>query len=104
VVYQANVRLGRTEDGGKTWQTVESRWKHVDNHTVVFHPTDPDFLLVGCDVGLYRSFDRGKTFEYFPNLPLTQFYKVDVDYDEPFYHLVGGTQDNATQYGPSRTS
>ncbi|MGD8500861.1 MAG: hypothetical protein PVJ86_09455, partial [Phycisphaerales bacterium] len=103
VVYQANVRLGRTEDGGKTWQTVESRWKHVDNHTVVFHPSDPDFLLVGCDGGLYRSFDRGKTYEYFPNLPLTQFYKVDVDYDEPFYHLVGGTQDNATQYGPSRT-
>ena len=103
VVYQVNVRLGRTEDGGKTWQTVESRSKHVDNHVVVFHPNDPDFLLVGCDGGLYRSFDRGETFEYFPNLPLTQFYKVDVDYDEPFYHLVGGTQDNATQYGPSRT-
>ncbi len=103
VVYQANVRLGRTEDGGKTWQTVESTWKHVDNHSVVFHPTDPDFLLVGCDGGLYRSFDRGKTFGFFANLPLTQFYKVDVDYDEPFYHVVGGTQDNATQYGPSRT-
>jgi len=104
VVYQANVRLGRTEDGGKTWETVESLWKHVDNHAVVFHPNDPDFLLVGCDGGLYRSFDRGKTYEYFPNLPLTQFYKVDVDYDEPFYNVVGGTQDNATQYGPSRTS
>ncbi|MCP4611205.1 MAG: glycosyl hydrolase [Planctomycetes bacterium] len=104
VVYQANVRLGRTEDGGKTWQTIESRWKHVDNHVVVFHPNDPDFLLVGCDGGLYRSFDRGKTYEYFPNLPLTQFYKVDVDYDEPFYNVVGGTQDNATQYGPSRTT
>jgi hypothetical protein len=103
VVYQANVRLGRTEDGGKTWHTVESRWKHVDNHAVVFHPTDPDFLLVGCDGGLYRSFDRGQTYEFFPNLPLTQFYKVDVDYDEPFYHVVGGTQDNATQYGPART-
>ena len=103
VVYQANVRLGRTEDGGKTWHTVESRWKHVDNHVVVFHPSDRDFLLVGCDGGLYRSFDYGETFQYFANLPLTQFYKVDVDYDEPFYHLVGGTQDNATQYGPART-
>ena len=104
VIYQANVNLGRTEDGGKTWHTVESRWKHVDNHAVVFHPNDPDFLLVGCDGGLYRSFDRGETYEFFPNLPLTQFYKVDVDYDEPFYHVVGGTQDNATEYGPSRTS
>ena len=102
-IYQANVRLGRTEDGGKTWDTVESPWKHVDNHAVVFHPQDPDFLLVGCDGGLYRSYDRGQTYDYFPNLALTQFYKVDVDYDEPFYHIVGGTQDNSTQYGPSRT-
>jgi len=102
-VYHANVRLGRTVDGGKTWETVESPWKHVDNHAVAFHPADPDFLLVGCDGGLYRSFDRGQTFNFFPNLPLTQFYKVDVDYDEPFYHVVGGTQDNSTQYGPSQT-
>lgn len=70
---------------------------------MAFHPTDPDFLLVGCDGGLYRSYDRGQTYDYFANLPLTQFYKVDVDYDYPFYHIVGGTQDNNTQYGPSRT-
>lgn len=104
VVYQADVRLARTEDGGKTWQQVESPWKHVDNHAVAFHSSDPDFLLVGCDGGLYRSFDRGETFEYFANLPLTQFYKIDVGYDGPFYHVVGGTQDNATQYGPTRTA
>ncbi|MHC4699944.1 MAG: WD40/YVTN/BNR-like repeat-containing protein [Planctomycetota bacterium] len=103
VIYHANVRLGRTEDGGKTWDTAESRWKHVDNHAVAFHPSDPDFLLVGCDGGLYRSFDRGETYAFFANLPLTQFYKVDVSYDEPFYYVVGGTQDNATQYGPART-
>ncbi len=103
VLYHANVWLGRTEDGGKTWESVSSRWKHVDNHAVVFHPSDPDFLLVGCDGGLYRSFDRGQTYEFFPNLPVTQFYKVDVSYEGPFYHIVGGTQDNATQYGPNRT-
>lgn len=104
VVYQANVRMGRTEDGGKTWKTVESQWKHVDNHAVGFHPTDADFLLVGCDGGLYRSYDFAKTFAYCANLPLTQFYKVDVDNDWPFYNIVGGTQDNNTQYGPSRTN
>ncbi len=104
VIYQANVRMGRSEDGGKTWESVESPNKHVDNHAVVFHPTDPDFVLVGCDGGLYRSNDYAKTWRYFPNLPLTQFYKVDVDYDTPFYHIVGGTQDNNTQYGPARTN
>ncbi|NNF42686.1 MAG: glycosyl hydrolase, partial [Phycisphaerales bacterium] len=104
VFYHANVRLGRTTDGGKTFEVVESRNKHVDNHAVAFHPTDPDFLLVGCDGGLYRSWDQGETYEFCANLPVTQFYKVDVDYDEPFYHVVGGTQDNNTQYGPTRTN
>ncbi len=56
---------------GKNWRSADGTNKHVDNHAVVFHPTDPDFLLVGCDGGLYRSYDRGKTYEYFPNLPLT---------------------------------
>jgi len=104
VVYHANVRLGRTEDGGKSWREVESPSKHVDNHAVAFHPHDSDFLLVGCDGGLYRSYDFGETFQFCANLPLTQFYKLSIDNDYPFYHLVGGTQDNNTQYGPSRTN
>ena len=103
-LYHANVRLGRTDDGGRSWETVESSHKHVDNHAVAFHPQDPDFLLVGCDGGLYRSHDQGKTYEFFENLPLTQFYKVASDNDLPFYHIIGGTQDNSTQYGPSRTT
>ncbi|MFG0320567.1 MAG: WD40/YVTN/BNR-like repeat-containing protein, partial [Planctomycetota bacterium JB042] len=103
VLYQANVVLGRTEDGGATWEGLRREGKHVDNHAVAFHPTDPDFLLVGCDGGLYRSYDRAETYAYTANLPLTQFYKVDVDDDWPVYHVVGGTQDNNTQYGPART-
>ncbi len=102
-LYQANVRLGRTEDAGKTWQSVGNRNKHVDNHAVAFNPNAPEFLLVGCDGGLNNSHDRGKTYRICPNLPLTQFYKLDVDNDWPIYNIVGGTQDNSTQYGPSRT-
>ena len=102
-VYHANVRLGRTEDGGKTWQTVETRSKHVDNHAVAFALNDPDLVVVGCDGGLYKSYDRCTTYDFAENLPLTQFYKIDVDYDWPVYNVVGGTQDNNTQYGPSRT-
>lgn len=103
VLYHANVQLGRSEDGGATWSTVSNNNKHVDNHAVAFHPTDPDFLLVGCDGGLYRSYDYAKTYQFTSNLPLTQFYKVAVSYESPFYHVVGGTQDNNTQYGPTRT-
>ena len=103
VVYQADVRLGRTEDGGKTWTNVSRPSKHVDNHAVAFHPTDPDFVLVGCDGGVYKSYDYAKTYDYCANLPLTQFYKLSLDNDFPIYHVVGGTQDNNSQYGPVRT-
>ena len=104
VIYHANPVLMRSVDGGKSWASAEGGTKHIDNHAIVFHPTDPDFVLAGTDGGVYRSFDFAKTWEFFANLPITQFYKIDVDYDQPFYNVIGGTQDNATQHGPSRTT
>lgn len=103
VIYHANVFLVRSMDGGRNFESCEGDHKHSDNHVVAFHPTDPEFLLVGTDGGLYRSSDWARTWSFFGNLPLTQFYKVDVDYDTPFYHVVGGTQDNNSQYGPAAT-
>ncbi|MEL7267598.1 MAG: glycosyl hydrolase, partial [Planctomycetota bacterium] len=103
VLYQANNYFTRSEDNGETWINIEGNNKHVDNHAVAFHPTDKDFLLVGCDGGVYRSYDYCNTWLFCPNLPLTQFYKVSVDNDYPFYNIAGGTQDNNSQYGPSRT-
>jgi photosystem II stability/assembly factor-like uncharacterized protein len=102
-VYHADVRLHVTEDGGKTFRSIGQPNKHVDNHAMAFDPNDPDYLLVGCDGGLYESWDLGATWKFIANLPVTQFYKVAVDYDEPFYNVYGGTQDNNTQGGPSRT-
>lgn len=103
VLYQANNSFVRSEDGGRTWDVVEGGTKHVDNHAVAFHPTDKDFLLVGCDGGVYKSFDYCRTYQFCGNLPISQYYKVDVDYDYPFYHVAGGTQDNYSHYGPTRT-
>lgn len=102
-VYQMDVRVHVTEDGGKTFRHFDEQNKHVDNHAFAFNPHDPDYILAGCDGGLYESWDLGNTWKFVANLPVTQFYKVAVDYDEPFYNVVGGTQDNATQHGPSRT-
>lgn len=102
-VYFMDSRMMVTEDGGRTFNRVPSEFKHPDDHAMAFDPNDPDYLMVGSDGGLYESWDLGQTWKFIANLPVTQFYKLAVDYDEPFYHVVGGTQDNNTQYGPSRT-
>jgi len=103
-VYHTDVWLQVTDDGGTTFRPVGEKNKHSDNHAMAFVADDPDYLLVGCDGGLYETFDLGKTWKFHANLPVTQFYKVAVDYDTPFYNVYGGTQDNNTQGGPSRTA
>lgn len=102
-IYLADVRMKVSEDGGKTFTQMPERFKHSDNHALAFRADDPDYLLVGTDGGLYESFDLAANWRFIANLPVTQFYKVAVDDAEPFYNIYGGTQDNATQGGPSRT-
>ncbi len=102
-VYQVAPALYKTIDGGKTMQAVKNESVHGDYHSVVFDPTNPNYLMVGTDGGVYESFDAAANWRFFANMPITQFYKVTVDYDLPFYNIYGGTQDNNTQGGPSRT-
>ncbi|MFP4061104.1 MAG: WD40/YVTN/BNR-like repeat-containing protein, partial [Bacteroidales bacterium] len=102
-LYLVDVRMQVSEDGGKTFTRMKEEFKHPDNHSLTFRDDDPDYLLVGTDGGIYESFDLGESWRFIPNLPVTQFYKVAVDDAEPFYNVYGGTQDNNTQGGPSRT-
>jgi len=102
-VYSLDTRTQVTEDGGKTWSRLGGEWRHVDDHALWIDPEADDHLLIGGDGGLYESWDRGANWDFKANLPVTQFYKVAVDNAVPFYNVYGGTQDNNTQGGPSRT-
>ncbi len=102
-VYQMDPAMRVTDDGGTTWRVVGEKSKHGDNHAMAFVKGDPDYLLNGSDGGVYESRDRGKTWRFFENLPVTQFYKLALDNDLPFYNVHGGAQDNGSQLGPSQT-
>ncbi|MFI5371301.1 MAG: WD40/YVTN/BNR-like repeat-containing protein [Candidatus Eisenbacteria bacterium] len=103
-VYAMDTWMQVSEDGGKSFHRVGEAHKHVDNHALWIDPRDNRHLIAGCDGGLYETFDRGATWDYKRNLPVTQFYKLAVDDAKPFYNVYGGTQDNNTQGGPVRTT
>ncbi len=102
-LYLCDVRIQVSDDGGKTFRQLQERNKHSDNHSIAFRPDDPDYLLVGSDGGIYESYDLASNWRFIDNLPVTQYYKVAVDDQLPFYHVYGGTQDNGSHGGPSRT-
>jgi photosystem II stability/assembly factor-like uncharacterized protein len=104
LVYQMDVFYQVTRDGGKTFDYLGTgREKHSDNHALWIDPDNGLHLISGTDGGLYESWDEGTTWRHFPNLPIAQFYKLDLDNSLPFYNIIGGTQDLGTLHGPSRT-
>jgi photosystem II stability/assembly factor-like uncharacterized protein len=91
-----------SEDGGKTFKTLLG-WDriHGDHHFWWIHPQNPNLIMNGNDGGLAISRDRGTSWRFVENLPVTQFYHIAVDMDTP-YNVMGGTQDNGTFRGPSK--
>ncbi len=104
VIYSNDTWFQRSADGGATWERINDGTMHVDNHAVWIDPDDPTHIVAGNDGGVYVSYDDTKTWNFRWNLPVTQFYKIAIDDDLPFYNIYGGTQDNNTIGGPTRTT
>ncbi len=102
-VYSLDTFLMVSDDAGKTFRRAGEKYKHVDNHALWIDPEDSDHLVNGNDGGMYESWDRAATWHFKANLNVTQFYRVSVDESLPFYNVCGGTQDNNSLCGPSRT-
>lgn len=100
-VYDLATRLSVSDDGGATFSNLAPfRSVHSDYHAMWINPADPNHLIVGNDGGVAISHNRGGSWRFVPNLPLAQFYHVNVDMDTP-YNVYGGLQDNGSWRGPS---
>ncbi len=87
-----------SRDGGKTFRNLG--FMHADIHDFYFDKKNSDRMYVGTDGGAYRSLDGGTSMERVANLPISQFYQISLDNEEP-YNVYGGLQDNGSWYGPS---
>ncbi len=90
-----------SDDGGKTFTRPEQSL-HGDDRLVWVNPHDSRHVMKADDGGLGISYDRGITWLYLTNLPVSQYYRVAVDMRKPYW-VYGGLQDNGSWMGPSAT-
>lgn len=101
-IYSLYSFLSVSEDGGKSFESIYPYYNyiHPDHHAFYIHPDDPSFLIDGNDGGMNISHDRGKTWRFVENLPVAQYYHINVDMQIP-YNVYGGMQDNGSWQGPA---
>jgi photosystem II stability/assembly factor-like uncharacterized protein len=97
-VYWLATNMSFSADGGRTWSQVGGL--HPDFHTMWLDPTNKNRFYVGQDGGASLTYDHGRTWVFYDNLTVAQFYAVSADMRDPYY-VYGGLQDNGTWGGPS---
>ncbi len=101
-IYRLAGSIDVSEDGGKSFRTVvPSAIIHGDVHELWIDPTDGREMIMGNDGGIAFTHDRGRSWRFVENLPLAQFYQINVDMAVPF-NVYGGLQDNGSWFGPSQ--
>ncbi len=93
-VYAMGLALYKSNNGGQSWQETSNN-AHLDQHALYIHPTNPDTMVLGNDGGIYTNKSGSQFWNHANNLPITQFYKCEIDFNEP-HKIYGGSQDNGT--------
>ena len=109
-VYCLGVRLAFSANGGKSFDFIGGKVAHVtkslaqglhlDQCELWINPDNPNHLALGNDGGFYLSYDKGLSWMHYNNIPAGEFYDITVDQTSGL--IYGGTQDDATVFGPSR--
>ena len=105
-VYKPGFTLTTSVDGGESFTSMMGGFGgsvHPDHHALWIDPTNPATVVLGTDGGVYISTDGSNTWRFVGSLPVSQFYHVSYDMEDP-YHVYGGLQDNGSWRGPSRSS
>lgn len=100
IVYKGGLNGSISRDGGKTFRNLGAM--HSDIHDILIDPIDTNRIYVATDGGMYRSWNNGSTLDIVKNLPISQYYHITLDNEEP-YNIYGGLQDNGSWYGPSKS-
>ena len=99
-VYTMGVPLVKSNDYGKTWESIDYENMHGDYHALWLNPNRSGHLIVGNDGGVNISYDDGSNWMKYNSTSVGQFYDINIDMKEP-YNVYGGFQDNGVWMGPS---
>ncbi len=99
-LYVLGIQLFQSTNGGEAFRNLAKN-VHPDHHALWIDPRDGRHMILGCDGGLYKTYDRGQTWDFHNIMDIGQFYDVGVD-TRANYRVYGGLQDNGSWGGPSR--
>ena len=98
-LYAGGVPIIRSDDGGKTWKSINGANVHADHHSIWVNPEKPGHLINGNDGGVNISYDDGESWIKNNTPAVGQFYAIAVDNQKP-YNIYGGLQDNGVWMAP----
>ncbi|MCI2230130.1 hypothetical protein MC378_13205 [Polaribacter sp. MSW13] len=104
-LYTVFTYINVSQDGGKSFKQLMPAYGanngiHPDHHAWWILPSNGKFMIDGNDGGLNITKDGGKTWRFIGNIPVAQFYHINVDNEYP-YNVYGGMQDNGSWRGPA---